>query len=219
MDQKILDAVSREFSAIDFTDELAEIAELQSELRLVEEKRVAVDERRSAIAREIHEYRGPSGDDVARAILDGLSPTEAAKAGPNMQALEGEKEALLAGGRALRDRAEDLRAQITNVETAARAKIVPGSQKLETMLISEALALLEQLVPVYANLTALAATTRFAGNKIVKLREVLNAANGFEGFAGYRRDIEVSPALNDTLRHLDGQAPALRTSFITVANL
>jgi len=219
MDNKILAEVAREFSELEFAEENAKIAELQSELRLVEEKRGDVDDRRSAIAREIHEYRGPRGDDVARAILDGLSPTEAAKAGPDRQALEQEKEALLAGGRALRDRAEEVRAQISNIESSARTKIAAGAQKLETMLSNEARLLLEQLVPIYADMSALAATTRLGGNKLTKLRDAINEASGFDGFVGHRRGIEVSPEINETLRHLDGNEPALRVGFISVANL
>lgn len=219
MNGKILTDVAREFAELDFADENAQLAILQSELRLVEEKQVAVDDRRSAIAREIHEYRGPSGEEVARAILDGHTPTDAAKAGPDLQALEQEKSALVAGARSLRTRAEDIRAEIANVERAARMKIAPGAQKLEAMLISEALALLEQLVPVYANLSALAGTTWFSSHKMAKLREVLNAANGFDGFSGYRREIEVSAAVDGALRQLDGKGPALRVSFLSVANL
>lgn len=219
MDTKILAAVAREFSSLDLSDENETFASLQSEMRQTEERLAAADERRSAIAREIHEYRGPSGREVAQALLDGSSPTEAAKAGPDLQALEQEKQALIAGGRVLRDRIEEIRGQISNVESAARTKIIPGAQKLEGMLVGQALTVLEQLVSIFADLSALAGTTRFGGNKIVKLREVLNAANGFEGFAGYRRDIEVSPALNESLRHLDGKGPALRVGFLSVANL
>lgn len=219
MDHKILRTVAREFADLDLSAENTEIERLNVEVKQAEAAVVAAEERRREIARAISDFRGPSGRDVARALLDGRSPSDAAMAGPDIPTLEREKEALTAGIRDLQHLAQDLRAEISNVEGQARAKIMPSSQRVSEMIAGEAKALIEQIVPLYAALAAVSTTTRAGANILNKLRDVIQAAHGFHGFSGYGRKQEIPSETVEVLSKLDGKGPALKVQFLTIANL
>lgn len=218
MDQKILRNVAREFADLDLSTENAEIDRLKADLAQTEDKISAAEARRTEIARAIYDFRGPSGRDVARALLDGRSPTDAANAGPDVPTLEREKEALHAGIRELNYLAQDLRAEISAVEGQARSKIATASQLLADMIADDAKALIQQLVPIYAQLAAVATTTRAGANVLGKLGDVIKAANGFHGFAGYGIKQEVPAEITRVLAELDGKGQALKVQFLTFAN-
>ena len=220
MDQKILDAAAAAFAAVDISTENAQFAAIEAKIAEAEGAIVAADERCSAIAREKQEFRGPSGGDVADALLAGGGVTEAARAGPDIASLEAERESLRAGIRDLKHRVEDWRAELANIEQRARQKLAPAATRLIEGLQADAREAAERLATVYASLAAVSATTRFGAYETAVTRQIVSAATQSSGPLPYGlRQVEVPGEINDALRKLDGKGRALRVGFISHAGI
>lgn len=215
MDNKVLSDVAREFAEIDFTSENDQIAAIEAQIFTAEEKIFAADDRCREIARTTQEWRGPSGSDVANALMGGATVLEAARAGPDLKALEDEREALRAAMRDLRHRVEDWRAEISLIESNARQKLAGAAQRLIENAVEDARAGASAIATAYACAEAISAATRFGSVEAHNLRKLVQEASKSGGPLPYAlRDVEVPAELIATLTALKDKGRAMRVGVI-----
>lgn len=219
MDTKILRSVAREFADLDTSAGNAEVDRIKEKIAAVETAIERAEGRCTEIARLKDSYRGPSGRDVADALLANQSATVAATAFPDPATLEAERIALRAAIRELQHQAEDLRAEISRVEMASRHRIQEPSEKLASMIISEASTIGEQFLQLYAAASAVMATTRYGRAQLDAMREVAQGLVGPDGVCAGRRSIDVPVEIAEVLENLKGKGPSLPVGFITNAGI
>lgn len=218
LDMAVIDDVAAHFRAIDVAEENARIAEIEAQIADAHKAIEAAETRCSEIARE-KQRDAPDGSGVADALLSGARAMDAARSGPDRDALEAERLALRSGMKELQHRVEDNRAAIATIESEARQKAAPGAEKLTDALMAEAAALSEQLATIYASAEAIAAATRFGSYEAGCLREVVQAATRSGGPMPYRRHIDVPAPIIDAIKSLEGKGRALRVTPITAASI
>ena len=219
MDKKLLAAVAQQFAGLDFSTENAEVERIREKIAEVETAIERAEGRCTEIARLKDSYRGPSGRDVADALLANQSATIAATSFPDPAALEAERVALRAAIRELQHQAEDLRAEISRVEMAARHRLREPSEQLAAMIAGEAATLGEQLLKLYAAAAAVTATTRYGRAQLDAMREAAEGLVKPDGLCIGRRSIDVPSEVADVLQHLHGKGSAMPVGFITSAGI
>lgn len=219
MKSEVLRKAAAEFAAVDVSDENAQIAEIEAKIAQAHEAIQAAETRCSEIARAKDDIRNPRGSDVASALLAGESATDAARAGPGVQALEDERLSLRDGIRALIYQVEDWRAEITNIESNARSKISQISLSFHDALVVDAREKLAEVAEIYAAAAAVSATTRYGSYETSLLRDIMEAASRSGALFHGLRHIDVPTEINDVLRNLEGKGRALRVSLITRATI
>src|SRR3546814_12689020 len=113
MQTKTIDAATRAFDAIDFSEENAQIAAIEGRIAEMQKATVTAEDRCTAITRELADFRGPSGADVSAALLAGLSATTAAVAGSSKEELETARASLKEGVRDLVRQVEERNSVVT----------------------------------------------------------------------------------------------------------
>lgn len=219
MNNKVLRDVALEFAELDFSAENAEVQRINEQIAEVDKAIERAEGRCTEIARLKDSYRGPSGRDVADALLENLSATVAASAGPDPATLETERVALRAAIRELQHQKEDLRAEVSRVEMSARSRLRTASEKFVAVIIDEARILGEQLLRLYASAAAVTATTRYGQAQLNALREAAQGLTKPEGVCLDRRLIEVPDEISDVLANLNGKGAALPVGFISNAGI
>ena len=219
MDTKVLRNVAREFAELDFSTENIEVARIKEKIAEVETAIERAEGRCTEIARLKDSYRGPSGRDVADALLSNQSASIAATSFPDPAALEAERVALRAAIRELQHQAEDLRAEISRVELAARHRLREPSEQLAKMIVAEAATLAEQLLQLYAAAAAVTATTRFGRAQLDAMRDAAEGLVKPDGLCIGRRSIDVPSEIADVLRNLEGKGAAMSAGFISSAGI
>jgi hypothetical protein len=217
-DMAVIDDVAADFRAIDVAEENARIAEIEAQIADAHKAIEAAESRCSEIARE-KQRNGPDGSGVADALLSGRSAMDAARQGPDREALEAERLALRSGIRDLLHRVEDHRAEVAMIEGEARRKVAEGANRLIASLMAEAAILSEQLASVYASAEAVAVSTRFGSYEAGNLREIVRTATSSGGPMQSRRRIDVPTPIVDALKALEGKGRALRITAVTSASL
>lgn len=219
MKQEVLSKAAADFAAVDVSDENAQIAEIEAEIARAHEAIQAAETRCSEIARAKDDIRNPRGSDVASALLAGESATDAARAGPSVQALEDERLSLRDGIKALNRQVEDWRAEITNIESNARSKISQISQSFHDALMADAREKLTEAAEIYAAAAAVSATTRYGTYETSQFRDIMDVASRSGALLYGLRQIDVPTEINDVLRNLEGKGRAMRVGLITRATI
>lgn len=211
-----IEATAAAFVALDLSPENARIAEIEANIAQLEAAEKSARERCTAIAREIAEFRGPSGAAVADALLANHAPSDAAVLGPDLDSLEKERGALSAGAQALALRAQNARAELLEVKDGAKLKLRPIVQPLIDELTEEATAIAERLLEIFASLSAISGTTNngWQQARAVGLM-VAGAVDDFGLLLRLRGSVETPAEIITALRALDGKGPALPVSIRT----
>lgn len=219
MQTKTIEAATRAFAAIDFSEENAEIAAIEGRIADMQMASVTAEERCTAITRELVNFKGPSGADVSAALLAGHSATTAAVAGPSKDALETERTSLREGVKDLARQVEAARQQILGIRQAAHQRLNPICQMLVDELMEEARAAAERIMTVGASLEAISWTTKFGWYEAKQFKKAAHALTEGGAIIDYRRDIAVPAEICEALHALDGKGPAFPASFRTTVNM
>lgn len=214
MNPTTIDATASAFAALDLSPENARIAEIEADIAQLEAAEKSARERCTAISREIAEFRGPSGAAVADALLANHAPSDAAVLGPDLDSLEKEKAALLAGARDLADRVQAARDRLREIKASAKLKLRPISQPLVDELTEEATAMGERLLEIYASLSAISGTTDngWQQARAVGLM-VTGAVDDYGLLLRLRGSVETPAEIVTALRTLEGKGAALPVSI------
>jgi len=219
MQTKTIEAATRAFAAIDFSEENAEIAAIEGRIADMQKAAVTAEERCTAITRELVNFKGPSGADVSAALLAGQSATAAAVAGPSKEALETERASLKEGVRDLARRVEDSRQAIANIRQSAHQRLDSICKPLTDELAEEARAAAERIIAVYASYAAIALTTKFGWYEARKLNEKVNALMTDGAVVPYQRHIPVPVEISTMLQALEGKGSAFPARFRTTVDM
>ncbi|MBN8844319.1 MAG: hypothetical protein J0H88_13840 [Sphingomonadales bacterium] len=207
------------FAAVDVSEESAMIAEIDAKIAVAQKGIETAEDRCSEIARLKQGLKGPQGADVAAALLDGASATDAARAGPSIESLEEERLSLRAGIKALGHQIEDLRAEIGNIESSARAKIGEIASSFHEAIMAEARGKFEEIAALYAAAAAVSATTRYGAYETSQFRDVMEVASRSGSLIYGLRRVDVPEEVNAALQNLQGKGRALRIGLITQATI
>lgn len=214
MDKAVIERVAREFAAIDCSDQNSRIAELEGKIRAAHEAVTRADQRVNEINVEIDAQKvrgGPSGRDVANALVAGVDVIEAVRAGPDIGELERERTVLRASIRDLNRDVEDRRAAIDSVRGEALAMANKAAQPARDALIASAREAAELIITCSAAMTAISrATTKLGLEEEYLLRNASDALMGQRNLAPFRQSAPVPREVIDLLRNLVGKGDALR---------
>lgn len=208
MKPNILAQAARAFEALDFSSENSQIEALESEIATTETAIQAAEERCSEISRTLQGFRGPSGQQVADALLANLSPTQAAIAGPNAEDLEQERSALRAGIRDLQHRVEDARAEISVVQSAARSKVTEPARVLIDAYLEQARDAAEIIVETYAALECIRTAAQHGGNEAAGMKPAVEGIMRDRSILPWRRENPVPADVQHALTALQGKGKA-----------
>lgn len=211
-----LGATASAFAALDLSVENARIEQIEANIAQLETAEKAARERCTAIVREISDFRGPSGAAVADALLANHAPSDAAVLGPDLDSLEKENAALLAGAHSLARRAQAARSELVEVKREAKRKLQPIVQPLVDELTEEATAMAERLLEIFASLSAISGTTDngWREARAVGLM-VKGAVDDFGLLLRLRGSVEAPVEIVTALRALDGKGAVLPISIRT----
>lgn len=216
MNISTLDATASAFAALDLSPENARIAQIEADIAQFEAAEKSARERCTSISREIAEFRGPSGAAVADALLANHAPSDAAVLGPDLDSLEKEKAALLAGIQSLAQRAQAARVELDDVKRGAKSRLRPISQPLVDELTEEATALGERLLQIFASLSAISGTTDNGWQQARAVGLMVTGAVDDHGLLlRHRGSVETPAEIITALRALDGKGTALPVSIRT----
>lgn len=220
MNNATIDATASAFAALDLSPENARIAEIESDIGQLEAAEKSARERCTAIAREIAEFRGPSGAAVADALLAKHAPSDAAVLGPDLDSLEKERGALSAGAQALALRALNARAELREVKEGAKLKLRPLVQPLVDELTEEATSLGLEIIRIFAALSAISTTTGTGWREVRAVGLMVSGAVDDYGLLLHcRGSVKTPQSIVAALRTLEGKGAALplsiRTDFTT----
>ena len=215
-----LEAAAAAFAALDLSAENARIAEIEVNIAQLETAEKTAREQCTAVARDIAEFRGPSGGAVADALLAGHDPSDVAVLAPDLASLEKEKAAMMAGARSLAERQLDAIAEINEMKRAAKSKLQPIAQPLVDELVEVATALGERLLAIFASLSAISTTTGVGWREARAVGLIVSGAVDDHGLLlSLRGSVEAPAEVITALRALDGKGAALpigiRTHFST----
>ncbi|MCB5426315.1 hypothetical protein H0274_13690 [Altererythrobacter sp. CC-YST694] len=215
MDTSILKRAGAQSAALDFSEENARIAEVTAEIDRTEAAITTAEQRCTEISRELVDYRGPNASAVAEAMLSGVAPAQAAAAAPNRAELEAERGALRSGIRELRQRVEDLQAEVAGIQRAAFLRVRPAVQEVVKTLTDEARAAAQKIIDAAVALDAIAYATKQGDHEAGAVRRAAAGVIGQDRLIPGRRDYPVPPEIVSLLQNLAGKRPALPARFVS----
>lgn len=211
-----LDATANAFADLDVSPENSRIAEIEVDIAKMEAAEKSARDQCTVITREIAAFRGPSGAAVADALLANHAPGEAALLAPDLDSLEKEKTAMLAGVRELAERQVEAIREINEMKRAAQSKLKPIAQPLVDELAEEATALGERLLAIFASLSAISTTTGVGWREARAVGLMVSGAVDDQGLLlRLRGSVEAPTEVVTALRALDGKGAALPISIRT----
>jgi hypothetical protein len=206
LDKDTLAQVSDAFAALDFSEETERLAALNATTAEIGDADTKARKRIGELDALIRDYREPSGDEVAAALLDGSDAKTAATAGVSLATLQDERARLLPALNALRHKSEDVRVEAGDVRSAIATKVRDAAKPLADAIIADARTAVERLADCYASLGAIAAMGAPVDSRANDIAKVINAA---AGLAGNTRIYPVPAEITAVLSSLEGK-PGLR---------
>src|SRR5690606_31617109 len=114
--ENLISNVTAKFAEADFSEENARYERASVRLGEVEAAIDKANTRRNEISRLLSDFRGPDGEDVAAALLDGMSASEAAASRSSADELRAERESLSSAVGVLIDEAQALRVEMQDIQ-------------------------------------------------------------------------------------------------------
>lgn len=205
-------------AAIDFAPGNAELDRLRAEAANVAAKDDETRQEIQRLANAAKDYRGPESDAVAAAILAGKSLAEATKGSTSREELQTQREALQSALGPLRQRAEDLRREIAEVEGRERNKAFDAlAEHVADLTMRQKRAAME-IVETYAALTAIAdATGQGFMPELSASKTAVKGLLGNDRILGWQMDLPVPPDVREALAVLAEKSGAVRTAPVAIS--
>ena len=210
IDSQLLATARAEFSALDFTAENDRIAALEAERVRIDGAIASAEKRTRELSAEISTIiRANPGEAIADALLDNVTPTDAATAAPGRDAMIEERAKLNGGIAELRRRDSDTYAAIRAVQQEAAGKAGKAAAPLIAAIEGEARAAVQRLADAFAALDAVSSATRHGHGESDRVGQAVGRLAGHGGLIT-AQTIPVPAAIIDTLRGLEGKGAALQ---------
>lgn len=200
----VIKAATAAFAQLDTSAEDAKIAEIE---QLIADKQHAIDTANHRVGElhdEIRNYSGPSGREIARALMEASTASVAALASPNVDALKTERANLQAGIGELNRDIVDLRAEIQTVQNAASTRAGVAAQPLVDEMMKAAREHAEAVVAIRAGVIAIArAVSRHGLREQGALKTAFDGLVGQWGLLEHRKAYPVPAEIITALRALN----------------
>lgn len=211
----VIKAATAAFAQLDTSAEDAHIADLEQQIAERQRALDTANERVSILHGEILDYRGPSGREIADALMAASSASAAALASPDLDALKTERTNLQAAIGELNRDITELRAAIQTTQGAAHARAIEAAQPLLDEMMDEFRTHAECALALRAGVIAVArAVSRHRLKEEEPLKAALEGLMGQWGVLPYRKTFPVPGEVITALRALDLKGPALRGGIV-----
>ena len=211
----VIKSATAAFAQLATSAEDAEIAAIEQQIA---DKQRAIDsanERVASLHEQIIDFRGPSGRDVANALMGASTASAAALASPDVESMKTERANLQAGIKELNSDVAYLRAAIQTAQGAAHARAIEAAQPLLDEMMKEFRAHAEAALSLRAGVIAVArAVSRHRLKEEEPLKAALEGLMGQWGVLPYRKTFPVPGEVITALRALDLKGPALRGGIV-----
>lgn len=197
-------------AALDFSDANARVAAIREDMDKAERGIELANARVIKISQTLAEWRGPSGQDVARALIESGDVALAARTAPDEAELRAEREALQAGTVELRRAIEDGAAEIERIRFETSAKLAAATADLSAAIMDEAREAALRLLECYAAAKALSWGVRAYDEQARQLAPVATALTGSGRLIEHRRGLTVPTQMTALLQPLIGAEDAVR---------
>lgn len=211
----VIKTATAAFARLDTSAEDTKIAEIQQQIA---EKQSTIDRANQRVT-ELHEkirnYSGPSGRDIANALMQASTASTAALASPDLEALKTERANLQAGITELNHDIADLTASIQGHVGAAHLRATEAARPLLEHLMERGRDLARQQLAIMAAVKAIStAVSRHRLQEEEALQKALEGLAGQWCLLPYQRSYPVPAEIVEALRSLDLTGPALRGRVI-----
>lgn len=211
----VIKAATAAFAQIDTSGEDAKIAEIEQQIADKQRAIDAANQRVGKLHDEIRNYSGPSGREIAEALMTSSTATTAALASPDLEALKTERANLQAGIGELNRNIVDLRADIQSVQDAASTRARVAAQPLIDEIVKVSRECAEDIVAMRAAMIAIArAVSRHGVNEERAMKTAFDGLVGQWGLLEHRKAYPVPSEIIDALRALNLKGPALRGGIV-----
>lgn len=204
-----LKALAAALDRIDFATGNAEIESVRAELAHVEAKDAEIRDELSRLAEQIRSYRGPSGEQVAAAVLAGAQLADAAFAGESRAELGERRDALQSARRVLAATADQLRTELLEAKGRARRPIIEAVQPYLDHLLARQREAAEVLYACDAEVIAIARGLNIYVDHESASRRAREAVSGPDSLLGLRDVLKVPQDLVAVLRPLSDKSAAV----------
>lgn len=205
----VTDALAR----LDFSAGNAELERLRAELANVAAKDDETRQEAQRLANEVRDFSGPAPDAVAVAILAGKSLADAAAGAVSREQLAAQRDALMGALEPLRQRAEDLRGQVAEIEGRERAKAFEALASVFEGLMDRQRRAAAEIVEVHAALVAIAeATGRSYMPEVAASKSAVKGVLGGDNLLGWRTSLPVPAEVREALKTLAAKSRAVRAA-------
>lgn len=215
MDLQLIKRTTAKFTAADFSPENARYQVLADKLAQVEAAAEKANERRTEISRTLAEWREPAGADIAAALLDGKSPTEATSTRSSFEELRAEREALSSAISVLNAQARELHLELQAARDGSLHRVRPDAQAVLDSLIAEASKHAQAIVDVFASVEAISVGMRCGTTEASAARKAVDGLTGGGALLRYHRTLPVRPEIIAMIEALSDKGPAVRVTKLT----
>lgn len=221
MDNSTIATAKAAIAALDFSEEISRIAEKEDLIARGEGAISDAEERCQAIARELAEWRGQDGRQVADALLDDPAGgvTLAARAGKGFNELEEEREALRAAIVELRRRDTDLRGEIETIKRLGRDKLIRAVAPIVEALLAEQREHAARLVDGFAAVQALCCSVHGFGQAERMMADAVAGMVGNGKLLPHRGSLPIPQPIVDCIELAQSKGPGLGITRIPSANI
>lgn len=217
MDTTLINSVTAKFSAVDFSPYNARHAELSSKLAEVEGAVATADARRDEIHRILSDYREPAGEEIAAALLDGKSASEAASIRSSPDELRAELDGLSSAVRTLNQQATEIRLQIRQNRDDALSQLGNDVDDVVARIVRDASDAAQRIANAYASVTAINLALDRGRGALNSLTEAMEHLAGAGRLLPYRHDMPVPPEIVAMIAALQNKGPAVRVHQVATA--
>lgn len=215
MDLQLIKRTTAKFAAADFSAENARYQTIADKLAEVEAAAEKADARRSEINRTLAEWREPAGADIAAALLDGKSPSEATSARSSFEELRSEREALSSAISVLNAQARELHLDLQAARDGSLHTIRADAQAVLDSLMAEAAEHAKAIVDAFASIEAVAVGMRCGATEASAARKAVDGLTGGGALLRYNRTLPVRPEIVAMIEALSDKGPAVRVTKLT----
>ena len=212
MDLQLIKRTTAKFAAADFSAENARYQLIADKLADVETAAEKADARRAEINRTLAEWREPAGADVAAALLDGKSPSEATSTRSSFEELRSEREALSSAIGVLNAQARELH---LDLQAARDDSIRADAQAVLDSLMAVASEHAKAIVDAFASIEAVAVGMRCGATEASAARKAVDGLTDGGALLRYNRTLPVRPEIVAMIEALSDKGPAVRVTKLT----
>lgn len=213
MNAAIIAKTASALAALDFSAENSRIVELEADARECNRAIEKAEKRCNEIGVIVRAWQGPDGNAVADALLE-TDAHSAANQGPDITALESERQALRNGISELNRRRQSVSDEMRSIKANAVAdKAGAAAEALISELLAKAERAAIEIAETYAALSAIGDATRSmsASSAVYRVSKATRGLFEMESLlAGEQMNpIPVPAEILNTLAELDSKGPAV----------